>query len=308
MATLLRAGDAEEGRLASRTTTPALSTRGPFSPKLYIPSEPSYPEPTQPPSETSPSQMRKQSYSSFSPNAPQGVPMGDAMLPATTYSPVTSKPSRDTWKPPPIVKPWAGRGHRRDSSVASTATVQIGIRISNVDDFLPRKSNDTVRDYVPEVPQAPMPQLPASRSSPLAAVQTRPESEYAAEYSNCAMIHQQESQTRSSEERQNKALPPKPLSPTVPKVETSNLLEGRGKEIQVEETLFTLSPAVYVPQDNLQRTPSQRQKLPSPMGVGFGAPIARKNSKSERSPKNAPPRPTGSAATTPKLASKADWI
>lgn len=300
VATLLRAGDAEEGRIASRITTPALSTRGPFSPKLYIPSNPTFPEPTQPPSETSPSQMRKQSYSAFPQDSPQGAPVGDALLPATTYSPVTSKPARDTWRHPPIVKPWASRGHKRDSSIVSTATVQIGIRISNVDDFLPRKSNDTTREYVPDVPQAPVPQLPTSRPSPLAAVENRPESDYDSQYTVSPLSDNSESPI----EAQIKTLPPTPWSPAVQKIEIDE--QSKGKEVYAEEQLFTLSPAVYIPQDSLQRTPSQRQKLPSPMGVGFSAPIARSNSRTEKS--HAPPRPTGSGATTPLPTKKADWI
>lgn len=302
VATLLRARDAEEGLGVSRATTPAFSTRSPFSPKLYIPSsEPTYPEPTQPPSETSPSQMRKQSYSVFPQATTQGAPVGDALLPATTYSPATSKPARDTWKPPPIVKPWANRGHKRDSSIVSTATVQIGIRISNVEDFLPRKSSDTTREFIPVIPPVPVPQAPVSRPSPLAAAQNRPESGYSSEYADSTTAPEQESPVRSPVD-QTKALPPVPLS-TSP--EDDRQSKGKANEAPAEEQLFTLSPAVYVPQDSFQRSPSQRQKLASPLGVGFGAPITRNNSKSERS--HAPPRPNGSTATTP-VASKSDWI
>lgn len=308
VATLLRPSDAEDRNGVSRSTTPAYSTRSPFSPKLNIPSDPIYPEPTQPPSETSPSQMRKQSYSVFPQDAPRGAPSGDALLPATTYSPLTSKPARDTWKPPPIVKPWAGRGHRRDSSSFSTATVQIGIRISNVDDFLPRKSNDTTRDYMPTVPLAPVPQLPVSRPSPLASVESRPESGYTSEYADSAVSHGQNSQASSPVDPKTKALPSVPRSPPAQRVENGSQSKGKSTEAQGEEQLFTLSPAVYIPQDGLQRTPSQKQKLPSPMGVGFSPPLARNNSRSERSPGQAPPRPTGSAATTPMPSTKADWI
>lgn len=316
-ATLLRATDAEEGRMASRATTP----RTPFSPKLYIPQPyPTYPEPTQPPSETSPQQVRKLSYSVFPQDKP---PVGgggvDALLPATTYSPATSMPARDTWKPPPIVKPWAGRGHRRDSSVGSTATVQIGIRISNVEDFLPRKSNnDVVRNYVPDAPQPPPLQMPASRSSPLTASESRPESaEYGSEYAVSPISQAgDDPQTVSPVSPQSKALPPVPWSPSAQQVD-NRAFSNKGKgAAQPEEQLFTLSPAVYIPQDNpLQRSPSQKsqrsqrqQKLPSPRGVGFSSPsVARNNSRSERS--HAPPRPTGSGnTTTPLPPKKTDWI
>lgn len=310
VATLLRAGDAEEGRVALQTTAPSFSQRSPFSPKLYIPSDPAYPEPTQPPSDTSPSQMRKQSYSIFPQDAPQGAPIVDALLPSTTYSPATSKPARDTWKPPPIVKPWAGRGHRRDSSSFSTATVQIGIRISNVDDFLPRKSNDTTRDYMPgfSFPKVPVSHFPGNRPSPPASVESKLESEYVPKYTGNASTQEQGSEAVSPVDPKTKTLPPMPWSPAVLNAQNGPEDKGKGKAAEPEEQLFTLSPAVYTPHDSLQRTPSQKQKLPSPKGVGFSAPITRNNSKSERSPSHAPPRPTGSAATTPMPSSKADWI
>lgn len=279
------------------------TARSPFSPKISIPSGPAYPEPTQPPSETSPSQIRKQSYSLY-PNDPAAA----AVLPATTYSPMATKPTRDTWKPPPIVKPWMGRGHKRDSSITSTATVQIGIRLSNVDDYVPRKSTDT---DVPDVPYVPDPStMPTIRSSQFAEYETRPESDYS-DYAGTDIILA-DPPSRSSKDSRMKTLPPVPRSPAAVTIDTEAGVEAKSEpksDDEQEVKLITLSPTVYQEPVDLRRTGSNRsmRKLPSPLGVGFGTPTGRGPS-DPRLAAVAPPRPSGSAATTPVLTSKADWI
>ncbi|TGJ87959.1 hypothetical protein E0Z10_g811 [Xylaria hypoxylon] len=76
------------------------------------------------------------SYTLF-PNKSQGNRPSKALLPSTTYSPNTSENlgngSYDMLVPPPSIQPLGFR-HRRDSSMASSATVQIGLRLSNVQD------------------------------------------------------------------------------------------------------------------------------------------------------------------------------
>lgn len=75
---------------------------------------------------------------------------------ANTYSPGASatggtavKPHRfdfSTLKPPPSMKTLTNRRHRRDSSIASHITVQLGLRLSNLDNIPPmepRRSCDT---------------------------------------------------------------------------------------------------------------------------------------------------------------------
>ncbi|KAH7032931.1 uncharacterized protein B0I36DRAFT_361671 [Microdochium trichocladiopsis] len=93
------------------------------------------------------------------------------LLPSTTYdpnqeqavvSPVT--PGFDFLRPPPSVI-----GHRRASSLASSATVRIGLRISNVDDMRAIADRQTRDSAVAE--QFAMPAMPtnsAMRPSPLA--------------------------------------------------------------------------------------------------------------------------------------------
>lgn len=308
-ATLLHATNTEERGFPSPMSYG--TARSPFSPKISIPSGPAYPEPTQPPSETSPSQIRKQSYSLYPNDQP---PTAAAVLPATTYSPMTSRPTRDTWKPPPIVKPWMGRGHKRDSSITSTATVQIGIRLSNVDDYIPRKSTDT---DVPDVPDVPDPRtMPTIRSSQLAEYEAKTESNYS-DYAGTDIILADPPSRPSSKDSRMKTLPPVPRSPS-PVVITDNEasmdeavspVSPVSSDDEQGSTLMTLSPTVYQDPVELRRTASNRsmRKLPSPLGVGFSTPNGRGPS-DPRLAGVAPPRPTGSAATTPIPSSKADWI
>lgn len=311
---LLHAADVEEGRSVASLRSYGAASRSPVSPKLFIPSGPTYPEPTQPPSETSPSQMRKQSYSVFPQDSSAVAEAG--VLPATTYSPMTSKPARDTWKPPPIVKPWTSRGHKRDSSIASTATVQIGIRLSNVEDYIPRKSTDTDVPDVPDVPDVnEMPPMPVIRSSPLAKVDTMSEAEYyVSDYEDADIVLDDPPRRRSVSESRMKRLPPVPKSPagTSQKAAEPQAQQQQDERESLGEEWITLTPAVYTPKDEFpQRTLSNRsnrsvntRKLPSPMGVGFNNPGR------GLSPKHPPPRPSASAATTPlaSTSTKADWI
>lgn len=274
--TLLRAVDAEEGQSPNSPT---------FRPKVTIPQAP---EPTQAPSETSPSHLRKQSYSLF-PNNPFAP---SAVLPATTYAPAASKPLRDTFRPPPIVKPWLGRGHKRDSSIVSSATVQIGIRFSNVDDFQPARASDVQESERPET---------VLRPSPLAQSEVRPESEYV----EPEILPEPLFTRRASRDARMKTLPPVPKDESpVPKVESEDeQSDSERSEGSDQDGLITLSPSVYTPQETPQRNNSTKTtRMPSPMGVGFSNPAARNNGE-----KHAPPRPNAGTATTPVPSNKS-WI
>jgi hypothetical protein len=275
---LLRAVDAQDGQRPSSPT---------FRPKVTIPQAP---EPTQPPSETSPSHMRKQSYSLF-PNNPFA---SAAVLPATTYAPTptATKPLRDTYRPPPIVKPWLGRGHKRDSSIVSSATVQIGIRFSNVDDFQPGRPSDVNDSDRPEAVLGP---------SPLAQSEARSVSGYV----EPEILPEPLFARRASRDVRMKTLPP------VPKDESSASKVESDEESSYSERsegsdqggLITLSPSVYTPQETPQRNNSTKTtRMPSPMGVGFSTPASRNNGE-----KHAPPRPSAGAATT-QVPSNKPWI
>ncbi len=75
------------------------------------------------------------------------------LLPATTYTPgsvrtiVAGTSGRfdiSSLKPPPSMNNLASGRHRRDSSMASSATVQIGLRLSNVEDFVPMTTSQVL--------------------------------------------------------------------------------------------------------------------------------------------------------------------
>ncbi|KAI0491136.1 hypothetical protein F4859DRAFT_35079 [Xylaria cf. heliscus] len=74
------------------------------------------------------------------PNKASGNTASKILLPSTTYSPdahdILHNDCCNMLLPPPSVRPQGSR-HRRDSSMASSATVQIGLRISNVEDVRP---------------------------------------------------------------------------------------------------------------------------------------------------------------------------
>ncbi|ROT43186.1 hypothetical protein SODALDRAFT_33012 [Sodiomyces alkalinus F11] len=138
-------GDQEEKRVESPSGTPTYDGPNPLrvhelyagTPQLRVP------EPTQPPSafQTLKEHIRKSSYSLF-PRENKTF----TLLPATTYSPNASSSGRkpqdedgQLLAPPPLVLD-TGLRHRRDSSMGSHATVQIGLRFSKAEDAPPINS------------------------------------------------------------------------------------------------------------------------------------------------------------------------
>jgi hypothetical protein len=237
---------------------------------------PKAPEPARIPSSLAGGHTRKRSYSLF-PRSTMGSKTSMMLLPATTYSPA------DALKPPPSMANLANMRHRRDSSLVSSATVQIGIRLSSVEDLPPLAQNKiAASDNVvhtldcPNAPKAedmPSPKragaLVVSSDTPSLPVETADESP----------------QRDPVKDARMKTLPPVPkINSQVPKVEPAP-----------EEV--TLSPSVYSP-----NTPT-KVKLPSPKGVGFSMPAPKPTS---GSPPRSPPRRrgTGDLPTDPK----GDWI
>lgn len=255
-------------------------------PTIMVPQAPTFPEPTQPPSATSPLELRKMSYSLF----PNTLPATAATLPATTYSSMTTTPTRDSFRPPPIVKPWLGRGHKRESSIESSATVQIGIRLSNVDDFQPSKfSMDTQRPPL------------AVRPSPSAQFENRPTSEELA------------LENFSFWDARMKTLPPVPLTCVGDKpagaAGPSGTQDGdmTGSERRDENQPFTLNASVYTPEGSpARRSVNRSARASSLAGVRTSMTAGRGNS--ERGSVHAPPRPNGSTGAAQVPATKADWI
>ncbi|EAA31862.3 hypothetical protein GE21DRAFT_7316 [Neurospora crassa] len=102
---------------------------------------PTIPQHAQTPSAAS--HMRKESYSLFPIRPPTTRPCATP-LPSITYAPAASQSAdADTLKPPPSMGFLAARGHRRNSSLCSSATVQIGLRLSSVEDVSPLLSPGT---------------------------------------------------------------------------------------------------------------------------------------------------------------------
>ncbi|KAK8135827.1 hypothetical protein PG984_003767 [Apiospora sp. TS-2023a] len=259
--------------------------------------EPRAPEPAQLPAtqETSGNgHNRSRSYSLFpgSNNATTSTNNNPnttsvALLPTTTYNPEINlhraTPDADaedlyediyeTLKPPPKM---GFARHRRDSSMVSTATVQIGLRFSNVND-MPPMANSVVTDAERErVHNLEYPH-PAVKPSPL---------------SNTPSGNAESS--RSNEDNDD------------PFVDSARYQTPEPKDDEPTLGGFTLSPTVYSP-----NSPS-KNKTPSPRGVGFNVPIKRSNTSPMHSePSSPPPQPRNrgnSDAAAETKDARSDWI
>ncbi|KAI0381773.1 hypothetical protein F5Y04DRAFT_270751 [Hypomontagnella monticulosa] len=205
------------------------------------------------------------SYTLF-PNNNQGNTTSVALLPSTAYNPNLQPNSNqtnfpfdninDTLRPPPSIRvPWGH--HRRDSSMASSATVRIGLRISNVGDIGPMAGEASTEDekvYALDCPHNN--ELGSTyRPSPLANASNTlaPQSP----------VYQRESVMKS--------VPPAPAKPE-------------------EKTDCTLSPAVYDP-----NSPT-KAKTPSPRGVGFNVPRRVNTTPVQGTPAQPPPRNRGNSS------------
>lgn len=233
--------------------------------------------------------MRKRSYSLF-PNNAAGSKSSLTLLPATTYSPA------DALKPPPSMGNLLNKRHRRDSSLVSSATVQIGLRFSSVEDIEPPVVNNVVSPdhhvYNLDCPLVQMELQAAALKRPAgldsgAVTPTTPSSKKDEKNADEAPVRD------AVKDAKMKTLPP------VPRLTTS--------EAPVEQDLTkeaTLSPSVYSP------VSPTKVKLPSPRGVGFTVPAPRLANGSPRSPPIPPPQRRGTGDTTPTLVgdSKNAWI
>jgi hypothetical protein len=214
---------------------------------------------------------RKGSYSLFPAGNDTSNTKSVTLLPATTYSPSNLRADdNEALKPPPSIHT-NGR-HRRDSSMASSATVQIGLRLSNVDDMPPLNSRyfqDQNKVYTLDCPNNKDEQ---KRPSPLSQLAM----------SSSENLVPDETSTRDPvKDARMKTLPP------VPKV-----IE---KPQQSPDDTLILSPTVYSPES------STATKAASPKSAGLSIP-ASKSSPGASGPRS-PPRPQPS-----RDMKKADWI
>ena len=161
----------------------------------------------------------------------------------------------------------------------SMATVQIGLRFSNVNDMPPMdRSNDSDRVNTLECP-AP------TRPSPLSKFAVRPEELPQARPS----VFDNSQATLSG------------AAAALPQVPRNASLKEEVADEAAPADLFTLKPAVYSP-----NSPT-KVKVPSPRGVGFNVPKRSNTNPSHRSP-SPTPSPRGRGNSDAAAESKSDWI
>ena len=249
-ASLIRAARDEEAE--NSPVTPTILFRAP-----------TIPEPAQVPSTPSAANhMRKESYSLFPISPPTARPSA-TLLPPTTYIPASSKPSDgETLKPPPSMGFLAARGHRRNSSLVSSATVQIGLRLSSVENVPPLLSPGTnvhgidcpklgrKNTIIPErkQQQEPLPQLITDfDSTPFVEDKEFPRRD-------SLTYTEPEFDEQEHEEQQLETLSPTVYTPKSPAEEEEPVLLSakvytpmRTRSPVQKQNLETLSPKVYSP-------------------------------------------------------------
>ncbi|OTB07840.1 hypothetical protein M426DRAFT_230004 [Hypoxylon sp. CI-4A] len=231
---------------------------------------PQPPEPVLvPPTPTANTHSRKPSASyTLFPGRNQNKTSSVALLPSTTYNPNPQpdmaafnfpfSSTNDNLLPPPPIR--SSFRHRRNSSMSSSATVQIGLRISNVADIGPmagKASTEIEREYAENYPQnLPLPN--PYRPSPL------------------AMFKGSNNST--------------PLSP-VPSRDTERSPSPSSIKSDDEKSNCTLSPKVYDP-----NSPT-KSKTPSPRGVGFNVPRRANTTPIQKTPTPPPSRNRGNSSS-----------
>lgn len=253
-------GKEEEERIESPAGTPTYDGPNPLRSHLIPPAAtlaPPQATELRPPSafQALKAHIRKSSQSLFTrDNATKSF----TLLPATTYSP---NPAKQAGKeddiqflvPPPLVH-GDGLRHRRDSSIASHTTVQIGLRFSNVEDAPPLGSpfyRDSGEVYNLGCPNE---RSDGKRPSPLAAAENM-----------------------GNDDEDTLVAPPrnfadaKPSSPVTEHYSKSQKNGGDDQEL-------TLTSAVYTPSPT-------KTRVTSPLGVGFGTTPRAKSPESTSRPK-----------------------
>lgn len=222
---------------------------------------------------------RKASYSVFPQQQPQQTPALNpkplSVLPAATYTPPTlargdsaevndedieameidiMRRDISSLLPPPVLMPGFVPSHQRDSSMASSATVQIGLRLSNVNDMPPRGVAGS--SYLQE--RAPTPR-PASSIYPKSIIAPAGGTGGLAAAAAAAALWDVDDSPRRTSVRVGssvwvdpaKQLPPAPLQPAKAKKERKTPKE--------RESQMLLSPMVYSPEG-----PGNSTTMPSP--------------------------------------------
>lgn len=228
-----------------------------------------------------PNHAPKSSYSLF-PGSTNSVSNAKPLsrLPAAAYDPE----AKETMAASGMLKPPApihGFRHRRDSSLASHTTVQIGLRLSNVED-MPPVDPKYLTDNNKEVHNLECPHVMARNANGVTPKRPSP-------LMNVAMGSGDASDDGTSTLNSDDAS-------TVCGREARTTSHEEPKECKI----CTLEPAVYQPPGTAKAAP--KAKLTSPKGVGFSIPPSRSNSSKARDAPMAkhvdPTAPVG----------KAEWI
>ncbi|KAF3025844.1 hypothetical protein E8E14_014742 [Neopestalotiopsis sp. 37M] len=289
----------EEDAIESRSTRTYGYSPKPLMSNGVFPTTaiPRAPEPVELPTPAAPStglpkRRPSTSYSLFPNTNIANNTASITILPPTTYSPIENNNNisrfedfdNNTLRPPPSIK----NRHMRNSSMASSATVQIGLRFSNVADMPPMASS-IVRN-AEQVHNLDCPK--AIRPSPLAAFTTTDEPVWPSEPASPTM-------TSASKDSRMKTLPPVPRP--ISRINTN--VENNSRQQQYDDTPI-LSAAVYRPE-------SPSKKVPSPKGVGFQFPNPKRTNTTPvqtSSTRTPPPPMTRSRGNSDVTQPRGDWI
>ncbi|PVH73145.1 hypothetical protein DL98DRAFT_552800 [Cadophora sp. DSE1049] len=248
------------------------------------------------------SHARKPSYSLFPPEGSSPTKAGQQKDSVYDISELT---------PPPAIRYAAGARHRRDSSIASSATVQIGLRISHAPtpsqedlDALPLPSTTyKAMSLNPPAPKSPSstysasplpsttysaskPSLPASPSASKPtppAVPLKVQTSFSTSAGKKPMPSPLNTQITASPQQSpasiNKTLPPTPKAflPQIEKVRESNT--------QLSPTVYSLSPTVYSPESKSTPAAGKTNSNPlraNPPGSPMAGPVRQPTSQQKR--------------------------
>ncbi|TVY27083.1 hypothetical protein LHYA1_G003131 [Lachnellula hyalina] len=221
-----------------------------IEPKTFTNSESAY-ETVAPAAHT---HARKPSYSLF---PPERSPDKLLTVPGTRQQEPTSiYDISDLTPPPPIFGPGSRTNHRRDSSMASSATVQIGLRLS----------------HAPELSEEDLPTLPLP-STTYNANATRPQTPESLDIKSFNFSSLPRSPLRPSPLNISTVSPTKSptyVNKTLPPTPKANIPISR-----LNESNTQLSPTVYSPDKKTAQTPESATMPKNPLrGNPLGSPIS----------------------------------
>lgn len=303
--TLVRYGKDYESSIESAPPRPYVYPPNPLKSNSVFPatSMPRAPEPAQlqEPQTPAPSKggfpQRKpsMSYSLFPNNNDASNTVSVTILPPTTYSPKEQAHqfNFETLPPPPSFK----SRHRRESSAASSATVQIGLRFSNVED-MPAMASTMIKNAQKvhnlncpkEIKPSP---LASSAAADESAIDDDEPASPLGPYVPVSSLSR-----KAAKDPRMKTLPSLPrVVGVVALAQTDSMIKDDADEV------MTLSSAVYVPESPIKKTPS-------PRGVGFDIP-QRSNTTTGvqgRPPRSPPPPVARSRGNSDAVQARGDWI